>query len=102
MAITSTDFKDGITFSGGGNGDTVVFALLGGRYNMAVAATWGGGNVDLQVLMPDGTTYVSVLSSTFTANSGKTLALNPGTYKVVITTASAAQGFVSPAPYRRA
>jgi hypothetical protein len=63
--------------------------LLGGTYGMTVTATWGGGSVDLKKLSADGSTYVSVLSSTFTANAYQTVNIPPGTYQLTVTTATA-------------
>jgi hypothetical protein len=65
------------------------FKLLGGTYGMLVTATWGGGSVDLKKLSADGSTYVSVLSSTFTANAYQTVNVPPGTYQLTVTTATA-------------
>lgn len=64
------------------------FKLNGGTYGMTVTANWGGGSVDLKRLSPDGSTYVSVLSSTFSANAYQTLSLPPGTYQLTVTTAT--------------
>ncbi|MFZ5713025.1 MAG: hypothetical protein ACOY3N_09315 [Bradyrhizobium sp.] len=65
------------------------FKLLGGTYGITVTATWGGGSVDLKKLSADGSTYVSVLSSTFTANAFQTVSVPPGTYQLTVTTATA-------------
>lgn len=65
------------------------FKLLGGTYGMTVTATWGGGSVDLKKLSADGTTYVSVLTTTFTANAYQTVNIPPGTYQLTVTTATA-------------
>jgi hypothetical protein len=65
------------------------FKLLGGTYGITVTATWGGGSVDLKKLSADGSTYVSVLSSTFTANAYQTVNIPPGTYQLTVTTATA-------------
>jgi hypothetical protein len=63
--------------------------LLGGTYGMTVTATWGGGSVDLKKLSADGSTYVTVLSSTFTANAHQTVNIPPGIYQITVTTATA-------------
>src|SRR5579864_2192772 len=70
------------------HGDTQpVVTLSAGLYAIVVAAgTWGGGNLDLQTLAADGSTYVTVLPATFTANGYKNVALPAGQYKFVITT----------------
>ena len=101
MAISSRDFRDGVTFTAGGNGDSVTFQLVGGRYAFGANATWGGGNLALQILMPDGSTYVACATA-LTADGFEVLILPPGTYKFVVTTASSVQGFVLPVPYRQA
>jgi hypothetical protein len=72
---------------------TAAFALKGGRYVMSATATWGGGNITLQTLLPDGTTYVSPFSIAGTANvlsadGSTTIDCPPGQYKIKVTTAS--------------
>jgi hypothetical protein len=98
MALT--DWDDGVSFTGL-SADTAAFYVLGGRYAVAVDATFGGGSVTLQILMPDGTTYVSILPA-FTAAGAATVDLPPGSYKFDIVTATAVQGFVVRVPYRAA
>ncbi len=69
---------------------TAAFLLYGGKYAMTVHATWGGGNVHLQILLPDGSTYLDVGSSTnFTADGFAVVDLPPGSYKFTVTTATA-------------
>jgi hypothetical protein len=65
------------------------FKLNGGSYGLTMLATWGGGSIDLKRLGPDGSTYVSVLSATFTANAFQTVNIPPGTYQLTVTTATA-------------
>lgn len=66
------------------------FKLAGGKYAVAAIATWGGGSVKLQVLGPNGSTYLSIGSATdFTANSFATVDLPPGSYRFTCDTASA-------------
>lgn len=71
--------------------DNTAFTLqFGGLYGVAVQATFGGGSVKLQRLLPDGSTYVSVGSSTdFTAAGYATVNLSRGTYRWTIATATA-------------
>lgn len=64
------------------------FALRGGLYAVTVMATWGGGSATLQRLANDGSTYVTVLTA-FTANGYATVSLPPGTYRLLIATATA-------------
>ena len=68
---------------------TSPFTLKGGCFGVTVSATWGGGSVDLKRLGPDGSTYISVLSSAFSSNGYQTVNIPPGTYEVVIATATA-------------
>jgi hypothetical protein len=65
------------------------FKLNGGSYGLTMTATWGGGSVDLKRLSADGSTYVSVLTTTFTANAFQTVNVPPGTYQLTVTTATA-------------
>jgi hypothetical protein len=67
---------------------TGAFALLGGKYEFSVAATFGGGNVQLQTLSLDGSTWINAGSSV-TVNGISTLELAPGQYRIAITTATA-------------
>jgi hypothetical protein len=68
--------------------------VRGGLYQVTVVATWGGGNVTLQRLGPDGTTYLNV-DSAYTVNGGGTYYLPPGTYKFAVVTATVVRVDVS-------
>lgn len=67
------------------------FKLNGGVYTMDAVATWGGGNVALKRLGPDGSTYLSLDSAlTLSANgTSGPVALPPGDYQLDVTTATA-------------
>lgn len=52
---TATDSNTALNVSA----DTAAFTLKGGRYVLTVAATFGGGNVQLQILAADGSTWVA-------------------------------------------
>ena len=67
---------------------TPAFALKGGTYGLTVTATFGGGNVQLQILSLDGATWLNV-GSAITANGFVCQALPPGQYRIAITTATA-------------
>ena len=102
MAIAVVDSGgDGITFTGGGDGDTAKFRVLGGRYAVGVTATFSAGNIAFNVLMPDGTTYIAAMTA-FTAAGTAVVDLPPGSFEFVITTATNAQGFISRVPFRAA
>ncbi len=65
------------------------FVLHGGYYFVAGIATWGGGNIELKMLGPDGSTYLSLPTQLkLTANGCIAGYLPPGTYEVVVTTAT--------------
>lgn len=79
---------------------TSAFALAGGRYAAAVKATFGGGSVKLQVLLPDQTTWASVASATdFTADGFAVVDIPPGQYRFIIATATAVYAAVCRVPY---
>jgi hypothetical protein len=74
----------------------------GGLYMGSVVATFGGGSVKLQILGPDGTTYLDIFAAydaagaeqdepinSWTAAEAKALYLSPGAYRLHVTTASA-------------
>jgi hypothetical protein len=69
---------------------TAAFLLRGGRYAIAVLATFGGGSVKFQTLGPDGSTFISVSSATdFTAAGEAAVDIPPGQYRFTIATATA-------------
>jgi len=67
--------------------DSAVFALPGGRWAMVAEATWGGGNIALQIKCPNGA-YAAVSGMSLTANGQVSAQLPPGDYKIVRTTAN--------------
>jgi hypothetical protein len=95
---------EAVTFSNIG-ATTAAFGLKGGLYAMSAIATWGGGTVKIQMIVPDGSTGTAVdiqqsfddgsatikdlITGSFAANGMKIVFLPPGNYKVVIATASA-------------
>jgi hypothetical protein len=79
--------------------NTAAFTLKGGKYAVAVVATFGGGSVKFQTLGPDGTTWLSVASATdLTAAGDATVDLSPGQYRFTIATATAVFASVSSVP----
>jgi len=76
---------------------TAAFALLGGKYALTVTATFGGGNVQLQILSLDGSTWLNVGSSVTTAGVS-TNDIPAGQYRLSITTATAVFASVSRVP----
>lgn len=84
--------------------------LEGGDYRLSAHATWGGGNLIFQQLLPDGATFFTLFGrpSNATPNTwvGSLLAdgvidflgLPAGTYQAVITTATGSSFNISRAP----
>ena len=85
MAFTA---QESVSFSNI-SATTAAFTLRGGNYAALVTATFGGGNLQLQALAPDGVTFVNVGSTITTAVLTAYNNLPPGSYKWVVTTATA-------------
>ena len=83
--MATGDFK---VFSNLGAVTTSTFTLLGGKYAVTWQATLGGGNLQLQALSADGSTFVAV-GSAIAALGLTVFDLPPGQYRFVITTATA-------------
>ena len=65
------------------------FDVKAGKYMAGAKATWGGGSVKLQRLLPDGSTYASVSSATdFTADGNGTVDLPDCTVRFTVATAT--------------
>jgi hypothetical protein len=67
---------------------TAAFKLKGGYYMVAAAATFGGGSVELQMLGPDQSTWLSVPAAL------------PAGVALKLSAAGAIQGYLSPGQYR--
>jgi hypothetical protein len=93
MAITASESKQFSSISA----TTAAFRLKGGKYALTASATFGGGNLQLQVLSLDGTTWVNVGSS-ITAAGLTTYDLSPGQYRIAVTTATAVYAAVTSIP----
>jgi len=63
-------------------------AWNGGRGQFSAVATWGGGNVVLQYLGPNGSTWLPV-GTALTADGFYTFELAPGQIRAAVTTATA-------------
>ena len=64
------------------NATPAAFRLFGGKYAVSVIASTFG-TVTLEVLGPDGTTYLTALTA-FSANGFAVVDLPPGLFKLVI------------------
>ena len=77
------------------------FTVIGGRYFVAVTAgDWSSGSVTLDVLGPDGATYVQVSSSASLSANGAFVADLPphGTYQLAISDATGVYAALSRVP----
>lgn len=64
---------------------TAQFELRGGTYVfMFVASNFNSGNAQLQVLGPDGTTFIGVHTALTANGATAALALPPGQYKIAL------------------
>jgi hypothetical protein len=78
----------GVAFVNIGTGNTAPFTLKGGNFAIIATATFGGGNIQLQALALDGSTWINVGSS-ITAAGLSTLQLPAGQFRLSVTTATA-------------
>jgi len=99
MALASTNWSDGFTYTGATGSTVGPFNLLGGQY--LFYGTAAGTSVSLNMLCPDGSTYTPVQAETTSAYA-TVVNLPPGTYEIVVSSASAQQGGLVRVPYRAA
>jgi hypothetical protein len=66
----------------------VAFQLVGGLYQIAAVATWGGGSATLEQKGPDDTTWLTAATA-LSANGIATYNLPMGIYRWTIATATA-------------
>jgi hypothetical protein len=98
--MSNVDYRNGFLVQGAGTTQGP-FVLLGGKYGVSCSATFSTGNVALQTLRPDGTTFVNPLPA-FTANGAASADLPAGKYQVLVTApASAVNLSVIPISYRK-
>ena len=77
--------------------DTAAFPLYGGKFQVAAIATWGGGNLVLEQLGPDNTTWLPVHTA-LTANGVAVIDIPPGQFRFNITTATGIYAVVTRIP----
>ena len=65
------------------------FELSSGQYATVATATWGGGNVQLQIQSIDGTTWLNATSAVNSNGFSSQLFFPEGIYQLVVTTATA-------------
>lgn len=101
MALVTNDFKDGFLFTGLTSGSAGPFTILGGKYGFSVVDT-GTPDANLNILGPDGSTYLPVLANAVTANGYTPVDLPPGTYEVSVGTGTSLSASLIRIPYRQA
>jgi hypothetical protein len=96
--VSNIDYKDGFLVQGA-SATQGPFSLLGGKYGVSCVVTGTAGTVALQILGPDGATFVTVAN--FTANGVTPVDLPASKYQVAITTATGVNASVIPISYRK-
>lgn len=81
--------QESFSYSSLGNANSDNFKLQGGAYAMDAIASWGGGSITLQRLGPDGATFITAATALTADGTTGSIALPPGTYRVLATTAAA-------------
>jgi hypothetical protein len=99
MALASTNWNDGFTYTGATGSTIGPFYILGGKY--LFYGTAAGTSAVLNILCPDGSTFTPVSSQTTTAYAAM-VDLPPGSYEIVVVSAGAQQGGLVRIPYRAA
>lgn len=85
------------TFSAAGS--TAAIYLDGGVYCLAAhSASWGGGNVTVDMLLPDGTTWFKSTVLVLSADGYVIGDLPPGQYRLTLATTTAANVAVTRVP----
>jgi hypothetical protein len=80
-----------------GSASSGTFQLQGGYYCLAASATWGGGSATLEMLGPDGVTFIA--TALLLSANGLILGYLPaGQYKIVVATATAVYASVQSVP----
>lgn len=88
--VTSVPADTAAPFTNAAAGTSANFTLKGGVYAFEFSATGGPGTVIMNVLGPDGATFINIgLTAITTSPNFQTIALPAGTYQVVITTFTA-------------
>lgn len=78
---------------GAGNG-TAATLNSGGKYMFMAEATWGGGNIKLQMQSVNGT-WIDIANTTISANGVIFIDLPAGQVRGVITTSSAVYAYLT-------
>jgi hypothetical protein len=68
---------------------TLQFSIAGGKYGLEISATWGSGNVQIETLSLDNSSWLNV-GSAVTANGVSTYDLPAGQYRLAISSGATA------------
>jgi hypothetical protein len=68
---------------------TLQFPINGGKYGLEISATWGSGNVQVETLSLDSSTWLNV-GSAVTANGVSTYDLPAGQYRLAVSSGATA------------
>lgn len=98
MAFAQNDVNDGGTFTGARTANIPTYRLLGGKY--WVGTTTPSTSTALNILMPDGTTYLAVGTTTsFTAAGNAVVDLPPCTVQFILVATGDVAGGIVKIPY---
>jgi len=98
VRLPVSTISDGKQFINVGTGATTAFTLKGGKYGLTWQATLGGGNLQLQTLAADGTTWLPV-GAAISALGFTNFDLPPGQYRFNVTTSTANYIAIAGVPY---
>lgn len=87
----------GNVLSNASAGNSTAFYLTGGLYAITTVST-GTGTIDLEVLGPDGSTWIAAMTQITTTSKFQTQQLPPGTYRWATATFTAIYATVSRIP----
>jgi len=103
MTFVLNDSGDGVNYTGARTANTFSFRVMGGKYSFYVSAA--STSSQLNILLPDNSTYVAFSSSTTQTTSAAgplVLDLPACTLQMIFTATGDVQGFIQKIPYNPA
>ena len=72
------------------DGASIEFNLFGGRYVLQVNGSFGGGNIGVSILLPDGVTFIRMgtqggVATDLTTSGSSVMYLGPGRARISLT-----------------
>lgn len=100
MALALQNYNDGFSYSGSTT-DQGPFVILGGLYSFSAIDT---GTIDatVEMLGPDGSTYIALHAAYTSTIINATFSLPPGLVKVLVGTGTSLSACLIRIPYRAA